>query len=119
MDFTVQRSRWLRGTRSGKLRDSLTGHMCCLGFVCQELGVSDKDMTEKQMPTDLYSAAKTKVVGVLLKAQPEGAYYEHLLASWVNKAASVNDNIVISEEDREETLINLFGANDHKLTFID
>jgi len=119
MDFTVQRSRWFRGNRIGKLKDLGTGHMCCLGFVCQKLGVSDEDMIGKRMPTDLYSIAKAKVVGVLLKTQPEGAFYSHLVTSWVNEAAAINDNDVISEEDREEKLINLFGKNGHKLTIID
>lgn len=44
MKIIVDRSTWGRGKDNGLLLDPTTGCRCCIGFVCQQIGIHDKPM---------------------------------------------------------------------------
>lgn len=48
--LTIDRKRWARGGKKGEaalLNDE--GNMCCLGFACKKLGVSEEQLAQRSM----------------------------------------------------------------------
>lgn len=129
MEFTVQRSRWCRaGTNQAPrsenrfykpfsaTRDEPTsflltkaGNMCCLGFVCKQLGAADENMLGVGLVNDINQIG---LAGTLIDTfdRPTALF---------DKAIPINDDKTISDAEREAKLVDLFAEYGHKLTFVD
>lgn len=137
--FTVDRGTWLHaGTRaidpydrglikregvkpetvasipSGVLLDTNLGKgmMCCLGFVCNQLGVVKKWLSGIGMPETLIQNSVTnahKLEGILVDAGEN--------SSLAQAASVINDNDDITNLQREKQLIALFKKNGYTLKF--
>jgi len=117
MKFTVERSKWLRGGKDGCLLSRKKNKMCCLGFVCKQLGMLDEDIEIAQMPSSLRLPLREQLTGILLK--DASGLGHHFDMDWVKNAADLNDNSEIQDGLRERSLTDLFGVNGHELIFVD
>lgn len=54
--FTVKKSEWLRGAKNFSRLLNSEGKRCCLGFLGQASGISDKSMLNAVSPIDMYNA---------------------------------------------------------------
>lgn len=112
---TIRRSKWSAAQRLAKwnkaqakamgdkdeycdvdpaLLSSENGMKCCLGFVCQAVGVRVKDMVDVGMPSTL--------LGKLTSPLPEW------LIDIENQAQTINDDGDITDRERESKLKKLF-----------
>jgi len=119
MKFTVERSRWLRGGKDSCLLSREKNKMCCLGFVCKHLGMSDEDIELAQMPSSLKLTLRKKLEGILLRKVAYFGSNWHIDTRWAQEAAEINDNMDIQDDLRERSLTDLFGVNGHELIFVD
>ena len=117
MQFTVERSRWLRGLgafKSGLLRDGL---QCCMGFVAEQIGVPC------ELRADSAGVASKPVRDLIEEALPDFVHRDRLgfldERTWVRAAYGVNDNPDLADADREARLTQLFADNGHELVFVD
>lgn len=101
-EFTVERSKWLRGEghqESALLRES-DGKMCCMGFYALACGAKSEEIVNCGAFYNLTGQLRTfEDVG--------GRVYE------------INDNPCIPEKDREALIIHKLGAVGIKVTFVD
>lgn len=110
--FTVKRSKWanahsVEDTNAIQLSNYLG--MCCLGFVCLQLGAKEEEINNIDAP----EGAKTnKILGRLVDE-----FGRHL--KWVNRAMAINDDLGISNPTREHLLTELFQENGYDLEFVD
>lgn len=100
--FTVERSKWLRGIGSILSDGEL---MCCLGFVCLQLGASEADILGIGMPSQITHVA---MVTPLLVKTVEGIAKASSLAL---EAVEINDSPYISDDERERQLVMLFAEH--------
>lgn len=152
---TIQRSKWSHGdlVRNALLVDEQTlfaveeesfakdripvvGTKCCLGFVCNVLGVKDEDMGDKGMPDNLHEPVRALVADAMLETIPYGGGAKNQL--WVDNAQVVNDagigeclvlqsldrdsdeGITLRDEaHREELITQIFKVGGFAATFVD
>jgi hypothetical protein len=111
--FTVKRSEWLRG-KGGQVSKLLSdGKMCCLGFYAKAQGFMDEDMEEVASPADLVSRTACKFESQLLGS-----------VAAINSIhgcdlMGINDDDLISDEEREEQLKKKFASMGIEVEFID
>lgn len=122
--LTIDRTKWGRNNSAGELSGgalrqndksspSNIGKMCCLGFACSKLGVTDKQMTTLTdfkligLPNDLSKSEKEKL--------PKWLFGE---GDDVDKLASVNDNCLLSDTQKEKRIITIFARHGVKVKFI-
>lgn len=121
--FTVNRKKWLRGELDviTVLLDSY-GSRCCLGFVMKQLGYSDRSMLDVHTPMTVLNREErskkkdSKKNRRLLCEQKDGLYKDSLLAQ---EAIDINDDVFLSEEERESALIELFDSHGCTIQFED
>lgn len=58
MKITVDRSTWGRGEQNGLLLNPHSGRRCCIGFVCQQIGIHDERLKSFGIVHDLSGEAK-------------------------------------------------------------
>lgn len=96
-EFKVIRAKWLRGSDSELLDEN--GKMCCLGFVCSQLGISKELLQDKDNPYEIK----------LLLPYLTDYYHSMIVDSSLSKEAiQINDDVNISDSIRESKLIKLF-----------
>jgi hypothetical protein len=120
MDFIVKKSRWLRGTPNSMLLGD-SNKMCCLGFVCRQLGLKPKDIMFKVMPSDIESEdndKETKELQKKLKTSIRLLNPTNGDTPFTNKAVAINDNELITDKERIEKLTKLFKTKKHNITFV-
>ena len=126
----IDRTKWFRGQEFSEsyLRRKEDGKMCCLGFECLLRGLSEAEITEIKMPSNVMAAhgiEKFEKLNGLSNSNNfgEDTFYNDL--DWVHKAAVINDIpigpaqyisvgcyvSVSSEEDRENQIKQLFMEN--------
>jgi hypothetical protein len=127
MNFTIKRSKWLRGEDcwmrgeedenvSVLLRPS-DGKQCCMGQVASQCGVPDEEL--KLVPTYDELLCDHDFNGQLLSPfvkEDEGFTNE---VDWLSQCYSTNDDPGMTDEDRERILTDRFAAHGHTLTFVD
>jgi hypothetical protein len=106
MKVIVDRTKWLRGQYgqydSYLLREH-DGKMCCLGFRCEQLGVSRDDLKGKEMPESV----------------EEWLPEDDWTIAGAGKVAEVNDSRAFDgDAEREAQLIELFAAQGDELVFV-
>jgi hypothetical protein len=107
---TVNRKTWARGNKVPDDNQSLlnqNGTRCCLGFLAKKCDVPDTSIEEVGMPYDLDSDE------YMMFPHVEDAHY----SIW-NKFANINDDKVLSEEEREEKLRQLAKENGFRFRFV-
>lgn len=103
-EFVVDRRTWSRGGTGCFLLNN-DGTMCCLGFVCTQSGVPSDKIVGRGMPNGVCDPMIRQKITFLLGE------------TWVDRAAFVNDAPEISDAEREQTLIELFGQHGIILRF--
>ncbi len=118
MRFEVKRSEWYRGWVSEsallvvpdkRAEDEPDKKRCCLGFFANACGISDEQILDRQEP-----AGVPKVVSDFANQD-----WNNLDSTLSGDMMSVNDDENLSDKDREERLIVLFGRAGHEIVFVD
>ena len=107
--LTIPRSKWKHGglttdAHRSCLHNPETGRDCCLGHLGRLRGIPDADMAyDRSTASRLFRR------------------YGDLLTSFnfLDEAIHINDSIMFTQEEREQTLIALFLANYIELKFVD
>lgn len=142
--FTIDRSKWVRGGKGGEAcMLNKQGNMCCLGFYAKACGLTDDQLVSKNLPDDVvydsfldkghlnkawlanYQQKDTEIVewkSKLFKIEnsPYGFEFDKKIAintSICEKLADINDDVTLSESEREEKLISSFQKMDVKVKF--
>lgn len=100
----ISRRRWLRGTDKGTLRNS-HGKQCCLGFVCREYGLKAKDIKGIDIPSSLSLILNPDLPEWLLESKD------------VNLAVEANDDVSLSDRQREKEIRVIFARNGLRAVF--
>lgn len=103
----VKRSEWLRGTGEGYLLDD-EGMKCCLGFRCEQGGISLNNLLEKELPYEV--RGHSRLPAWLQSKNLEGE---------ANKAAIVNDESCLTDKQREDELREIFASQGEEIEFVD
>lgn len=122
MKFTIDRSRWISGrpesvppseNTTGIGETSLLnehGFMCCLGFVCRQLGSHSTDIYERGAPDYVNLEAQDLLVPILLDDKGN-------VTRLTSSAVVINDDTGLTPAEREQQLIALFKEHGHEITF--
>lgn len=127
MEFVVDRSKWRSGGVIGApyvtgkgitLLLNSEGFQCCLGFVCEQLGIERERLRGQTFPMDL-KVEKDHPVQVLLLERKSLPYsLDSDYCTLENHAANVNDDTTLTRKQREKKLIRLFRDFGHTLKFV-
>lgn len=109
--FVVDRQKWYRGqghASSALLR--LDGTRCCIGFVGSQCGLKDYELLHKTTSVHV-SEEKNSLLRMWPKWTQE---------NWgdISLAYAVNDDIKMSDKEREDTLKELFIRNGDEIEFV-
>lgn len=109
--LVIYRHKWLRGTEESVLLDPCTGMMCCLGFDSIRCGLNPSDINERDCPNDVSIHNRNKLPHLI---------NDHGCNSiFASDAMEINDDITISDEDREDKLKKLFQTVDITVRFVE
>ncbi len=115
--ITIDRSKWRTGREgpnsSGVGRTSLLnkeGYMCCLGFFCLQRGIEEVYLGGIYTPYSINPLLFNKI--------PELLFGSDMNSDFTWDAMSVNDNDLLTREDRENKLIELFKEEGITLEFV-
>lgn len=107
LHVVVKRSEWLRGV--GHIESYLLrgqdNKRCCIGFACSTAGCADDVLLDRMRAGEVRQQEDrvSLVAAGLLRRYPSGSHHdEHL-----SELYATNDDLNISEAQREEQLINL------------
>lgn len=138
MKLFIERSRWARGTGFGKLIDSANGdRMCCLGFLGMACGATDTpgDYTGGLIPAFDDDGKAIRTSGIRDQTLPD--YDQSFWPPWLFDTADVptesldpfesvmallaytNDNVALSERERESKIAEIMGRRGVEVTFVD
>lgn len=114
MKFVIDRSKWRCG-HDGKHKlgkgDTLLlnfdGYMCCLGQICEQSGIPKNTLIGVNFPSNLFY--HTEKISWLLRSSHKYPYLEF---------TTVNDNITITNEEREEKIKHIAAKYGHEVEFI-
>lgn len=116
--FTVSRKTWIRGGWPDTALLTPEGYMCCLGFFCNQAGVSEdrlKCREPHELEVEVEGLTQRKpTVGVSIKYGP---LYRNTDLAY--DAMQINDNGNISAEEREDKLTKLFSEHGFTIIFKD
>lgn len=119
----IKRSKWLRGDNKPPVRsilcDPFTEHKCCLGFALNQIyKIPTKLMMGMACPMDVCKTENSfvrKAKNSNLLLSPTG-YVDTELSC---QAMEINDDHIITDEEREQKLTTLFKKHGFKLIFVD
>ncbi len=125
----IDRKRWLRGgdfSDASYLYRSEDRKMCCLGFFCRQSGLLIDNIRNVPEPYDILdftsSLSLEKKVRQKLKSLFEDAHETNYSDMKQNNTCDsliyANDNIKISEPEREKRISKLFSKIGVKVKFI-
>lgn len=118
--LTIDRSKWRVGggeDQIGKKKYAIIGatrllnaegFLCCLGFGCLQSGLNEEKILYRIYPEYLINTDQD-VFGLTNNGRSN--------SNLSNKAASINDNDQITNEDREIQLTALFNEHGHEVIF--
>jgi hypothetical protein len=92
------------------LRSTVNGKQCCLGFCARSFGVPAKDLLNRGFPASLAEKNKVKFPDWMLENTTG-------YTSDVEMAIGINDNAILTMEEKETQLKLLFLKHDIKLVF--
>lgn len=113
-EFVIDRAKWRCGGTNGHGKGEVNllnkeGYMCCLGMTCKQSGISNKELLGTQDPSDI-SNKYIKYFTML----SNGISFNTKLS---NKAIEINDDDLLTDEEREQKLKSLFSKWKIKLVF--
>lgn len=116
MEFIVKRSRWLRGAseQAHRLRNE-SGHQCCLGFVCRQLGAKAAEILGKFEPCTVKTQAD---LSLLVRRVDNPLLLSTADTLFAEDAMEINDNKGIDDRQRERQLQALFRKQGHTISFV-
>jgi hypothetical protein len=106
--FTVSRKTWYRGQgphESYLLQDD--GTRCCIGFVGQQCGISD------------HALLLRRTARIAAGLEPEPGWPEWLKGTTTSGVYTTNDNVLLSDPERESKLKEIFSAHGDEIVFVD
>lgn len=110
--FVVDRTKWKNSHtflgRGAALLDGRNGSMCCLGFVCEQLGVKRNDLEDKTTP---YRLKKDWDIPYLLTK-------EGMETPLTFHAITINDEPHIPPKVKEKRLKELFNQHELDIRFV-
>ena len=112
MNFTVDRATWYRGKRTGSQLLRSDGLQCCIGFVCQQSGISASRIRNIKAITERISTNRLpdwmQVVGLSSSTKNPDLYacYE------------INDDTELEDDVRENRLQEIFARHGDTITFV-
>jgi hypothetical protein len=129
MKFTVEIKTWARVNEDLDMGESNLlndlGNKCCLGFVCEQLGIPNIKLLEVSEPAYLFnldhSNKTTEEQDKLLETL--SSFVERNKTHFKNssltvKAISINDNKNITDENKINGLKSLFKEYNHEIEFV-
>lgn len=118
MKLTIDRNRWLRGVGSeSSLLDSC-GKSCALGFLAKDLGYSDDEILNKEGPDYILSDAGVRFPESLVKRIERKEDIWSAPTEIAVQIISINDDVNLTDSERESKIIQLFQKVDIELEFV-
>lgn len=122
--FTIKRSEWDRAAnpeqRFTYLCHPMDGKKCCLGFYALAMGFHENQIKEQVIrPKGWSGDGNTPLPGLYPRTRGalDNSEIPEVAGAWA--FARVNDNLELSEEEREAKLTAMFAACGHTVTFED
>lgn len=126
--FIIDRSIWRTGGEEKKNNSVYTGKgptqllnsdgfMCCLGMMCEQMGVPRNHLFDISLPEDVLGLAKFESINNFLvyKSDVREEYSNTLFAC---VAMNINDDEYITSEEREAKLKEHFATKGIEIEFI-
>lgn len=118
-DVIIQRSRWGFGGEGGTLLTG-AGKMCCLGFICEQAGMTPDGMLLKPFPSCSHEFTWTRestpsVLRPLVNYYDDGTPYDS--SALADELARINDADFIY--DREQRLRDRAAEGGYNFIFVD
>ena len=126
----IDRTKWIRGDKNNSMlyRPS-DDKSCCVGLVCEALGVSKTDMAHVGTVEDLVSPGREVKVPsefTIENAEAHTCNCEHCNSSMpafserftLSELYAINDSEDLNNTERESTLIPLFASLGIEVEFI-
>ena len=123
--YTIDRRTWIRGIKSSEslLLRSKDGMQCCLGFICEQMGVKREAMLDVSSPHGLFGIIPTMEFSLATIPQEmrvlvtvDDVVITNTLLTM--KAMQINDSTSMDDSEREADLKALFAKHDIELVFI-
>lgn len=118
--YTIDRRTWSRGrTETGSLLLGPDGRQCCLGFVCEQMGVPREKLANMATPKSLFALHILTLVTPPLELLVKRDDYDDSIVhtSLTSTAMVINDASSITDAEREAWLIELFAEHNVRLVF--
>lgn len=116
-ELVIDRQKWRTGQEGPhKTGDGPTqllneeGFMCCLGFECLRLGLTEDNILQIGEPQEVDEAYYDNIDYMLT-----GARFQK---DWVTEAININDSVTMVLAEKEEAIIKLFANQGVNVTFI-
>lgn len=110
-EFTIKRSKWLRGEDGDSfLLRSTDGKMCCLGQIANQCRVAKAHLKDRGTPAQVGTSIAGKIKDFVMEGNNTPLSYD---------AMKINDDEEITDKVREKRLISLFKKHGITLTFVD
>lgn len=117
--LTIDRKRWARGGKNGEAALLNTdGNMCCLGFACKKLGVSEEQLLNKSMPESVVVASTNPLSSAQRKNLTRLVTTKKINRAAALSAASFNDATDLTESERETKVKELLTDLGFKVRFV-
>jgi hypothetical protein len=120
MKLIIDRSKWYRGKGSAhsRLKLSSVEQYCCLGQLGLACGYTDNELNDLDSPWNLVYNNGYGIRGVFDKLVLEKEDLERDNSPICKHLMHINDNKILSGEDREKELIKKFAEIDVQVEFI-
>lgn len=127
MKYTIYRGSWRRGGRKNWLAYGETkllnsqNMMCCLGQIECQRGVSLESLFNIELPESLYNDIPEDDTDFLVEnyIHPSTAYKLTKDTLTATRMIEINDDVFLSDQDRESQLTTEFSKLGHELEFLD
>lgn len=124
-NLIIDRQKWGRGDRKGKLLSSITDKMCCLGFECRRLGFSKANILDVSLPSHLphyIPTLRDLLPDWLVRSAGDVGFLATVNDACVSATATEDDfdylSSVPNERFREEYIKTIFYMHDVNVEFI-
>lgn len=116
-ELVIDRQKWRTGSdgphKTGEGTTQLLneqGFMCCLGFECLRLGLTEENILQIGEPQEVDEAYYDNIDYMLT-----GARFQK---DWVTEAIEVNDNPELTLDQKEALIESIFGKEGIEVKFI-
>lgn len=109
MKLIIYRDKWLRGegTDTSCLLRSFDQKQCCIGFLCEALGVPREELVK-------YLASQS----LARKFPSLPNWLTNIGSSDLFAAYNANDDVLLSDEDRENRITKIFARHGIEVDFV-